>query len=90
MKTFMTPTTHSSSRHFSLSLHTGVSLETAVDSSLTKACLQAGCVQRRAAFSAALGLGNCDGKQLLRQLNTYGFEKQHVTKALAAVAAVVP
>ena len=50
-----------------------------------KVYMQAGCVERRAAFSAALGLGNCDGKQLLRQLNIYGFEHQHVTDALAAV-----
>ena len=47
--------------------------------------LQAGCVQRRAALSAALGLGNCDGKQLLRQLNVYGFSRQHVNDALASL-----
>jgi len=43
-------------------------------------------VQRRAAVSAALGLGNCDGKQLLRQLNMYGFSRDTVAKALQAVS----
>ncbi|KAL3145719.1 hypothetical protein ABBQ32_003250 [Trebouxia sp. C0010 RCD-2024] len=51
----------------------------------TDTSLQAGCVQRRAALSAALGLGNCDGKQLLRQLNIYGFSRQHVVTALASL-----
>lgn len=51
----------------------------------TDTALQAGCVQRRAALSAALGLGNCDGKQLLRQLNIYGFSRQHVVDALATM-----
>lgn len=53
--------------------------------SLEAVFLQAGCVQRRVAFSAALGLGNCDGKQLLRQLNNYGFSRQHVRDALAVI-----
>ncbi|KAL0040567.1 hypothetical protein WJX77_011109 [Trebouxia sp. C0004] len=51
----------------------------------TTSSQQAGCVPRRAAVSAALGLGNCDGKQLLRQLNMYGFSRADVAKALQAI-----
>ena len=47
--------------------------------------LQMGCVQRRAAVCAALGLGNCDGKQLLRQLNQYNFSRESVGDALQTV-----
>ena len=52
--------------------------------------LQVGCVQRRAAVSALLGLGNCDGKQLLRQLNMYGFCRADVAKALQAITGSLP
>lgn len=37
---------------------------------------------RRTAVCAYLGLGACDGKQLLRQLNCYGFTHQEVAVAL--------
>ncbi|KAL0019080.1 hypothetical protein WJX79_004610 [Trebouxia sp. C0005] len=56
----------------------------------TSSSQQVGCVQRRAAVSTALGLGNCDGKQLLRQLNTYGFSQDDVAKALQAIPGVEP
>ena len=38
---------------------------------------------RRFAVGAFLGLGDCDGKQLLAQLNRYGFTRQEVGRALA-------
>jgi hypothetical protein len=38
---------------------------------------------RRKLVGAYLGLGECDGKQLMRQLNLYGFTKQEVNRALA-------
>lgn len=38
---------------------------------------------RRLAVCDFLGLGGCDGKQLLRQLNRYGFERPDVEAALA-------
>ena len=47
-------------------------------------------MKRRAAVSATLGLGNCDGKQLLRQLNTYGFSRDDVAKALQAISDMEP
>ena len=37
---------------------------------------------RRSQVCAYLGLGECDGKQLLRQLNRYGFTRQEVERAL--------
>lgn len=39
--------------------------------------------QRRALVCAYLGLGDCDGKQLLRQLNCYGFGREELAAALA-------
>lgn len=42
-------------------------------------------MQHRAAVCAALGLGNCDGKQLLRQLNQYNFSRESVVEALQTV-----
>jgi hypothetical protein len=42
--------------------------------------------QRRSQVCAYLGLGNCDGKQLLRQLNLYGFTRTEVGRALAWAA----
>ncbi|DBA97605.1 TPA: hypothetical protein ACH3X3_012509 [Trebouxia sp. C0006] len=56
----------------------------------TASSKQVGCVKRRAAVSATLGLGNCDGKQLLRQLNTYGFSRDDVAKALQAISDMEP
>lgn len=56
----------------------------------TSSSQQVGCVQRRAAVSALLGLGNCDGKQLLRQLNMYGFCRADVAKALQAITGTEP
>ncbi len=47
-------------------------------------------MQRRVAVSAALGLGTCDGKQLLKQLNTYGFSRDNVAKALQAIPGMEP
>lgn len=45
--------------------------------------LQGGHVsQRRALVCAYLGLGDCDGKQLARQLNRYSFGVQEVEAAL--------
>lgn len=38
--------------------------------------------RRRRAVCAHLGLGDCDGRQLLRQLNRYGFSLQEVEQAL--------
>lgn len=37
---------------------------------------------RRELLCEYLGLGMCDGKQLLRQLNSYGFLPQDVEKGL--------
>lgn len=45
-----------------------------------------GAVARRAALCSALGLGMCDGKQLLKQLNLYGFTRDEVDAALAGQA----
>lgn len=42
--------------------------------------------QRRSQVCAYLGLGECDGKQLLRQLNLYGFTRDDVERALAWAA----
>jgi ribonuclease M5 len=39
--------------------------------------------RRREMVCRWLGLGTCDGKQLLRQLNTYGFEREDLERALA-------
>ena len=47
--------------------------------------LQGGFAARRALFGGVLGLGNCDGKQLLKQLNKYGFSHQDVAAALETV-----
>lgn len=38
---------------------------------------------RRLELCAFLGLGPCDGKQLAKQLNRYGFTKDHVAEGLA-------
>lgn len=38
--------------------------------------------ERRRLVSEFLGLGNCDGKQLLRQLNHYGFRKEDLEASL--------
>ena len=47
-------------------------------------CLQGGNVTRRRGLVCAfLGLGECDGKQLLRQLNRFGFTMADVERALA-------
>lgn len=46
--------------------------------------LQGGSVtQRRSLVCAYLGIGDCDGKQLQRQLNRYGFTTEEVERALA-------
>lgn len=37
---------------------------------------------RRFLVGAFLGLGDCDGKQLLRQLNRYCFSRQELAAAL--------
>ncbi len=39
--------------------------------------------RRRELVCAWLGIGVCDGKQLLRQLNTYGFTPDELDEALA-------
>ena len=39
--------------------------------------------RRRELVCAWLGIGACDGKQLLRQLNTYGFMPADLNEALA-------
>lgn len=39
--------------------------------------------ERRNLVCDYLGLGMCDGKQLLRQLNSYGFTKSDLKGALA-------
>lgn len=54
----------------------------------TSSSPQVGCVQHRAAVCAALGLGNCDGKQLLRQLNQYNFSRESVVEAVQTVLSV--
>lgn len=47
-------------------------------------CLQGGSVTaRRRLVCAHLGLGECDGKQLGRQLNRYCFSREEVEAALA-------
>jgi peptidoglycan hydrolase-like protein with peptidoglycan-binding domain len=38
--------------------------------------------QRRSMVCAYLGIGDCDGKQLQRQLNRYGFTSEEVERAL--------
>jgi len=38
---------------------------------------------RRHLVCSYLGLGACDGKQLLRQLNSYDFTRDDVSRALA-------
>ena len=50
--------------------------------------VQTGCARRRAAVCFALGLGNCDGKQLLKQLNNYNFSRQDVCQALESIQLV--
>lgn len=47
--------------------------------------MQGACVQRRAAVCSTLGLGNCDGKQLVKQLNNYNFTRNDVLQALNTV-----
>lgn len=42
--------------------------------------------RRRELVCAWLGIGVCDGKQLLRQLNTYGFTPAELSEALAYAA----
>ena len=42
--------------------------------------------RRRELVCAWLGIGTCDGKQLLRQLNTYGFTHEDLNEALAYAA----
>ena len=44
-----------------------------------------GFAERRALVCAYLGVGNSDGKQLLRQLNAYGFLREDLAEALAWV-----
>lgn len=44
--------------------------------------LPQGFAARRALVCAYLGIGNCDGKQLLRQLNTYGFQLADLKEAM--------
>ncbi|RMZ56790.1 hypothetical protein APUTEX25_002879, partial [Auxenochlorella protothecoides] len=39
-------------------------------------------VRRRAALCDELGIGMCNGKQLLRQLNSYGFSMDDVVSVL--------
>jgi Domain of unknown function (DUF4093) len=41
---------------------------------------------RRRDMCMALGIGECDGKQLLKQLNMYGFERADVEKAMSLVS----
>lgn len=43
--------------------------------------------QRRRLLGAALGVGACDGRQLLRVLNRFSFSREEVEAALAAVEA---
>ena len=38
--------------------------------------------ERRVLVCDYFGIGMCDGKQLLRQLNSYGFSKSDLTAAL--------
>jgi len=50
---------------------------------LSNLYLQPGDVtKRRQLLCSYLGLGMCDGKQLLRQLNSYGFSQQELDEAL--------
>lgn len=44
----------------------------------------------RHALCDALGLGRCNGKQLLRQLNRYGFTREEVNEALARIQNTEP
>ncbi len=41
-----------------------------------------GFAARRELVCAYLGIGNCDGKQLLRQLNSYGFLREDLEGAM--------
>lgn len=40
---------------------------------------------RREAVCNSLGIGNCDGKQLLKQLNLYNFTEDDLQEALAGL-----
>ena len=44
------------------------------------------CKQQRLQLSVKLGLGPCDGKQLLQQLNRFGFSRAEVEEALNKLA----
>lgn len=44
-----------------------------------------GVAARREALGRALGFGGCDARQLLRQLNLYGFQRADVMTALDAL-----
>ena len=44
------------------------------------------CKQQRHQLCVKLGLGPCDGKQLLQQLNRFGFSRAEVEEALKDLA----
>ena len=46
-----------------------------------------GVAERRNAVAAALGIGPCDGKTFLKYANEFGFTRQEVTDAVAALDA---
>ena len=47
-----------------------------------------GVAARREALGRALGFGGCDARQLLRQLNVYGFSRDEVLSALGKLEEV--